>query len=511
MTPVLWTIAGLSSIGLLITATTYSDLLWLNIAVGVLCLGAYSALAVQYRAALKSRSAAYGAYSSAIVMIVISIIGVLNFLSYRHSKKWDLTKNKVNSLSDQTTKLVKGLSKPVKAALFAKTQQKEQFRVLLENYRSLSPKFEVEYVDPDKEPTRTKQIGIKKYGTLHLTVGTRETNVEEPNEEKLTNALIKILKNKSPALCAITGHGEKNMNGQDADGYSSAKKSLTDQAYEVRELNLLQENKIPETCDAIAVLGPTKSFFAPEIKAIEDYLSTGGRAIIAVDLNLKGGEYSPEMLTLLGQWRVRALTGLVVDPLSRMLGVDAAVPILATYSKDNAITKDFQTNCYFPFTRPLVAVTETAPGTPNDLKVQWLAQTTPKSWAIMDLKSLAGGQAKYVEGRDKMGPISTAFAVEGKQKDSKATRNTRLVVFGTSVFATNNYSRFGGNLDFFLNATSWVMEDESLISIRAKDDGVGRVELSREQGTLIFLLTVVIIPILVAAAGIVIWAVRRRM
>jgi ABC-type uncharacterized transport system involved in gliding motility auxiliary subunit len=110
-----------------------------------------------------------------------------------------------------------------------------------------------------------------------------------------------------------------------------------------------------------------------------------------------------------------------------------------------------------------------------------------------------------------MGPLDAAIAVEGKQKDSKAPRNTRLVVFGTSNFANNNFSRYGANSDFFLNATAWVMEDESTISIRAKDEGASRVELSQKQGMFIFLLTVIVIPVSIAVAGIVVWVLRRRL
>ncbi|MGZ3709230.1 MAG: hypothetical protein ACXWPM_10850, partial [Bdellovibrionota bacterium] len=170
-------------------------------------------------------------------------------------------------------------------------------------------------------------------------------------------------------------------------------------------------------------------------------------------------------------------------------------------------TKDFQTNCYFPFTRPV----EVVPGAPVEMKVQWLGQTTPKSWAVTDLKMLASGQIEFRPGKDRNGPLNVAVAVDGKQKDSKAPRNTRLVVFGTSNFATNNYQRFGGNMDFFLNAASWVMEDESLISIRTKEEGPGKIELSFKTGRFILLLTVFVIPLLVAAAGIVIWIFRRRL
>jgi hypothetical protein len=55
------------------------------------------------------------------------------------------------------------------------------------------------------------------------------------------------------------------------------------------------------------------------------------------------------------------------------------------------------------------------------------------------------------------------------------------------------------------------MEDESLIAIRAKEEGPGKVELSQKSGTFIFLLTVILIPLAVAVSGLVIWIVRRRL
>ena len=204
-----------------------------------------------------------------------------------------------------------------------------------------------------REPTRTKQMGVKKYGTLHLAIGAKESKVEDITEEKVTNALIKLLQEKVPTLCSISGHGEKSFESQEAEGFMLVKKSLTEQSYEVKEVNLTQEANALEKCDAIAILGPMKSFFEAETKVIRTYLAKGGRAIVAIDINLKGGEYAPELLSLLEEWHVKPMTAMVVDPLSRMLGVDSSVAILATFSKDNAITKEFQGNCAFPFTRPL--------------------------------------------------------------------------------------------------------------------------------------------------------------
>ena len=506
-TTYLWMATVVLSLALLFAGALFSEYVWLSVILVVLLLGSLGGLVQQNQKALKSRSAAYGLNSAVTVVLVLGIIGVVNFLSSRYPLKWDLTKNKSHTLSDQTVKLVKGLKSPVKAAYFAKIQQREQQRPLFDNFKGLNPKFEIEYIDPDREPTRAKQYDIKKYGTLLLTVGSRENKVEDVTEEKLTNALIKLLKTKSPQLCTTSGHGEKLFSSQEAEGYQSVKKALGEQSYEVKELNILQEGKIPETCDALAILGPTKAFFEPESKAIQAYLANGGRALVALDINLKGGEYAPELMPILESWHVKPMTAMVVDPLSRMLGVDASVAILASFSKNNAITKDFQGNCAFPFTRPL----EILPSAPAGMNVQWIAQTTPKSWGITDLKELSTGQVKFSEGKDKMGPLSAAVAVEGKQKDSKATRNTRLVVFGSSFFATNNFSRYAGNLDLFLNSVSWILEDESMISIHAKEEAPGKIELSQKAGTFIFLLTVIVIPLLISVGGVAIWAFRRKL
>lgn len=504
----LWSATLILALGLLFARVVYPELTWLTIALAVLLIGALAALVHENRRALRSRTAAYGLNSAMIAILIIGIVGVVNFLGARYPKKLDLTASQKHSLSDQSVKIAKGIAKPIKGVFFSKMGQREEYKPLLDNYQDLNPKFQVEYVDPDREPTRAKQAGIKKYNTLQLQADARTVLVEEPNEEKLTNQLIKLLKDKAPVLCAITGHGERSFSSDDAEGYQAAKKALGEQSYEVKDVNLVQEgNKVPATCDAIAVLGPSTAFFAPEAKAIADYLEQGGRAAVALDLNLKtNAETAPELLPVLAKWNVKAPLGMVVDPLSRMLGVDASVPILATYSKENAITKDFQNNCYFPFARGL----EILPGAPEGLTVQWIAQTTPKSWLVGDLKALSAGQVGYQEGRDKQGPITAAIAVNGKPKGSQAARATRLVVFSTSHFATNNWSRFGGNLDFFLNSVSWLMEDDNLISIRAKEEGPQKLELTAKQSSVILLITVVIVPLLVAIGGIVIWAIRRR-
>ncbi|MFL5811944.1 MAG: GldG family protein [Bdellovibrionia bacterium] len=501
--------AAVLVIALILARLAFSEMIWLT-AVLVVLLAADLALWIrQNQQALRSRTTAYGINSAVSALLVLGLLCVVNFMASRYPHNFDLTRNKVNSLSDQTVKLVKGLKSPVKVTMFAKAAEKERFRPILDNYKNLNAtKFEVEYVDPDREPTRTKTAGIKKYGTALLSFNGRDSKVEDVNEEKLTNALIKLTKDKTPTLCAVAGHGEKVFTATDAEGYDAVRKALVDQSYEVKEINIVQEQgKIPAVCDAIAIVGPTKAFFDPEIKAIREYLNNGGRAVIAVDVALKGAPYAPELMAVLADWNVKATNALIVDPVSRMFNVDASMPIVANFSRNNPITRDFGANTpsAFPMARPLEVAT-TAQGITPDA----IGKTTAQSFAVTDFKGITGGELKVNPTSAPKGPFNVALAIDGKQKDSKATRNTRLVVFGSSLFAANQFSRFGVNLDFFVNSVSWVLEDESMISIRAKEEGPGKIEMTARTGSIIFWFAVILIPAAIAVSGVVIWAIRRR-
>jgi ABC-type uncharacterized transport system involved in gliding motility auxiliary subunit len=128
-----------------------------------------------------------------------------------------------------------------------------------------------------------------------------------------------------------------------------------------------------------------------------------------------------------------------------------------------------------------------------------------------DLAALGKGTARFDQGKDLAGPLTSAVLVSGKPKGSTATRETRLVVFGSGQFPNNQFSRFGGNLDLFLNAVSWAVEDESMISIRTKEADAAAMELTQNQGLLIFWLCIVLLPLGIAILGIVIWVRRKKL
>src|SRR5262249_5418844 len=102
---------------------------------------------------------------------------------------------------------------------------------------------------------------------------------------------------------------------------------------------------------------------------------------------------------------------------------------------------------------------------------------------------------------DPKGPVSLA-AVATKDK-------ARIVVYGTSEVATNQFLNFQGNRDFFLNTVSWLAEEEDQIAIRPKDTTQTPIFLGAQQAQASFLLPVVLLPAIPIVGGI-IAVVRRR-
>jgi ABC-type uncharacterized transport system involved in gliding motility auxiliary subunit len=455
---------------------------------------------------MEKKTLSFGSRSLVTALLVVSIVGILNFIGARNEFQFDLTKDKLNSLSDQTRKVVRELKTPIRAVYFAKLAAKEQVRPFLESYRTLNPaQFTIEYVDPDKQPSRAKQAGISRTGTLQLIAGTsseigaREIKVEELTEEKVTNALLKILKSKALEICVLTGHNEKSFNSQEADGFMGMKTALNDQSYEVKEVDLVAQGKLPEACGMVAIWGPNKAFFPQELKILSEYLKSGGRLLVGLDMSFGGTDAAPEINKVLSPWGIQFDRALLIDPSIRALELDASVLLVNQFSREHPVTKDFTSAVALPFSRPVVPVPEKG----STLKLEKILSTSSKAWAESSLKELSTGAVQYTAGQDTIGVLHPGILVQ--------TPSTRIAAFGSASFANNSYSRMLNNSDLFLNAVAWVLEDESTIAIRPKEKVAGKIELTSKQGIFVFLLTVIGLPLAVASGGIGFWAYRRKL
>ncbi len=96
------------------------------------------------------------------------------------------------------------------------------------------------------------------------------------------------------------------------------------------------------------------------------------------------------------------------------------------------------------------------------------------------------------------------------KKDDKDVAS-RLVAFGSEEFVDNKSIGKGFNRDLALNAINWTVGEDKQISIRPRTVRASRAQMSPQDVTRIFYLSVLILPELLLLAGIAVWSRRRTL
>src|SRR5690606_610229 len=74
---------------------------------------------------LSLKTTKHGMNMGSAILLVIILLVAINYIAFSNNKKWDLTREKLNSLSPQTIQIVKGLEKELKLIGFFKDGQPE--------------------------------------------------------------------------------------------------------------------------------------------------------------------------------------------------------------------------------------------------------------------------------------------------------------------------------------------------------------------------------------------------
>ena len=85
----------------------------------------------------------------------------------------------------------------------------------------------------------------------------------------------------------------------------------------------------------------------------------------------------------------------------------------------------------------------------------------------------------------------------------------RIVVFGDSDFATNEYIEIYRNRDLFVNSVNWLVGDSDAITVRPHRSRASRFELSAKQFGQIQFASLFALPEAIALIGVLTWWWRR--
>ena len=459
--------------------------------------------------ALGTRNVRRGGSSTVMSVAFIGLLVVGNWYANRHSPQWDLTAVGRYTLSDQTTRILKGLDREVKITAFLPTEDDPFVRGtknLLRRYAMETGRVTLEFVDPERNPGRARQLNITGTTIAIFEAGDRREETTGYTEQDFTSALLKLTRTERKKVYVIQGHQERDPDSAQPGGYSQVIDSLKRENYEVAKLNLLAPDGVPANAAAVVLAGPRSPLLEPERQVLQAYVDRGGSLFVLGDPQSDLG-----VREILDKWQIQLNNDVVIDPAQYYR--DPLVPVpqpVVGHRISSSLT-----TMLLPYSRSVTI----KQGAGSEFVIAPLLRSTDRAWGETDLTP--GAQAQPNPGEDVIGPLNYAVAVNKAPGAPTFSPNAtpvpagtetkgRIVVIGNSEFATNAYAGVApGNRDFFVNSINWLAEDEDLISIRAVPNEAPPIVLTNQAQGLLLYVTVLFIPLTVLLTGAAVWWQRR--
>lgn len=438
---------------------------------------------------------------SMTALLLLGILVVVNFLSYQIFFRWDLTQNKIYSISDVSKKTVGGLDDVVNIkAYFSKNlpgqlfSLKQEVKDMLDEYQNYSNgKIKVEYIDPnDDEETKRElyMIGIPQlqfevyekdkralvngYMGIAINYGDNTETIPAVKQDtsdleyQLTTAIKKVTSDEIATIGVLSSNGSASLEKD----LSSANKELS-ALYDVLPVDLSgEEAQVPSQVKTLIIPAPKEKFTEAQTDALKKFVDQGGSVLALVD-GVSIGEGLSATKNDLGlnkffnEYGITLNNDLVGDTRS---GVASFSQGFFTFSSNYAFwpkitSEGFNQNYNAVANLESVILPWASSISINKDKISEdnimvLANTTDKAWKVEDNFNVSPKSANTPQGtRQKYN-----LAVSAKINDTSG-----ITVVGDGDFMNNNFIQGNpDNLTFFQNLVDSLSLDDDLINIRSK-------------------------------------------
>lgn len=440
------------------------------------------------------------------IFLVAIILGFVNFLAFKNAFMWDVTKNQVHSLTEETYGVLNSIESKVEVRVFSLKKDYESIRALLELFRLRKNNIEITFIDAELKPQLLKEVGISKVPALEIKVGDKARVIDELSELAITNALTIASRKNNPSVYFITGHGEIDLSSSENEGGAQLKALLEAKTISVKTLNLRESSEIPADAQVLVLWGPKEAFFDKEIDLIKDFIDKGGRVLFGIDPDFNG-EGPVKLKKLLADYGLKVNNDLIIDRIKHANGSQGTVPVIHKYDPKHPITKEFKGTVFLPLASSVSDIATT-----NGMAPKWhlLGQSNkyPASWGEMNREELISLEVSFNEGVDNKGPLGYFAAFENEISESKSSR---IIAFGNSTFVINTYKKFPKNFILFLNSLNWLIGEERLITFNIAGIEEKPIFMSENQIGVIFYFTVIFCPLLLLVIAFALYKRRQKL
>lgn len=449
----------------------------------------------------------HGLSMGALIALAIALLIAINFVGARHYATFDFSSSQVNSLSEQSKKILSSLEADLKVKFFYKTgadraeDNKKIFRELVKHYQDENNKIDLEIVEINERPKLAIEYGATKgTGEAFVDYKGNKNRIENYTEQDFTNAVIKLTRKEKKNIYFLEGHGERSIDDEKNEtSLFGFRQMLEKNSYNVKKISLATALKVPNDAHVLVIAAPTQQIQILEALAIEEYLVRGGNLFLMLDEKDAFG-----LSDMLKKFGLELETNYVYNVFETTMGkvVNAQAATVATqFSTANEITKMFTANQMTVFRNPHSLKILNKPESINSEVIV----RTPESSVI-----LANLDSKDYIGEPKS--FNLGIAVKGKLNNS--SHEFSAVVYSDADFVSNILLYQNLNRDLALNTISSLTKETDLISISAKEPMVSKMLVSPPEFSQFFKFTVVglffPLPFVFMILSLVLWHRRRH-
>ena len=495
------------------------------------CLALLTLFALAVRLPLRGRGSRWMAWATN-TLIVCGALGATiaaNIALYRHDVHFDATREGLNTPPHQLSDVVDELRSPLSLTYFYNASDPNALAVrdMIEIAARNHPLLSFRAIDLDKEPGLARDIGVHSYNTAVLQAGDRKVLVENVTDAaRLGYAAQRVLRRRGETICFVTGHGEtfrpmpghyhfshvETLRGHDIPGAGDVlvaepeqldrlQLALSEIGFEMRPLVTATASAIPSDCSVVAEIGPRTALAAGEAGLLAEYLKGGGRLVMLIDPQFPlGADLQNNLLAPLG---LSSEAAIIIDPLNhfRTDPDKVAVP----YYPPHPITARLALTV-FAQARPIRLGKP-----PAGVKTSVLAASSQNSYVRPP--SAEGGLTTAADApapaEVERGAQAIAVALEGAFPEAPPGKHFRLVISGTSKFATNEYFPYVSNGELSVAVMRWLAEDNASPNLAPRTYNLPEIAMTSAQMRDTFIVLEILLPLSTALFGVAMWWRRR--
>ncbi|NLX64142.1 MAG: GldG family protein [Clostridiaceae bacterium] len=465
---------------------------------------------------INKRSLKYGSYALISTVILIAVIVVINAIlgldAIRDRARFDITKNKLFSLSDATVAMLEDLDKEVEIIILTdeKYYQGSDILEVLKQYNLKSNgKVTTRFVDVEKDPTFIEreidpnQVKGISQDSIVVKCGKNSKLVSEDDmleydystytpypvavkiEQAFSSAIKSVTSDYTPVTYFVTGHGEMTSN------LTELKSAIIANNYEIKELSL--SNPVPEDAAVIFFVSPKTDLLPKELDNLLAYMENGGDAIFLMDVQ-ETEKGMPNFDTVFDRYALTLNNDLVLEGDQNWYLEDFT--IIIPQPNENEVTMNLDPKSmfvYLPNCRS-VSIKQVAE---EEIFAQPLFMTSDRAQST----SLDTGDIT-------MGPF-----LLGALSEYQGTESSKIALIGNAGFITDGWMQnvnYNGTR-YILSTLNWMQDKTDSIIVPSKSLMSEPIQLSESTRFISFIALSFLLPLAIIGFGMFVWIRRKHL